>query len=645
MKYLLLVLLISFDLSASEDCITSPHHQEGIQELVHVLETLESDIENAPCKAKEPPTQTEIKNLIDKKRKSSSSGSVHGVNFVDEDPALIESFKELTTAVDFFAINPDPNRQIDIQKNYSINPGCTKVDCAVKKIWGETLGPKILYMKLKHGFNGSELVYENSDRFNDAELDDVVMGLEDLPMSWAPVSKNKRMTHFKRGSTLKMYEGRGVAANAMVMLFDIWSDYSPRRRQEVVFHEIAHVMSDNLGNMDDKPEWLNLTGWVKKEDKWSADPSKCQVTEYGATNPAEDWAETLMVYRYKGAEFKKTCPEKYDFVKKHAFKDLEYISTESCSEIPQNQLGSAKGKLKELLVKTSSQPNLNEGSINTQCAGIISDIPVPESELQKCNLSLLLDSIPGESINQLMTEQGIENNSKNRNILFSSLQKDLAEDKSYITATKSSSSELSKKFQTMTAAAIDKSLPIGVGGLTDGHLYWWYAEKKCGELYFKGNLEDIRNCISVDMVNEDNKTSQWREGIFPSFAAPKFLNEKGAVKARKQRDHKLQEQLAKDETFKKLQAGRIRSFQTSLELQAYHASKVIPELPKDLAPKEFCLKTYGGAASYLERLGYSEGQPLPVLQKWCEEVQATKTERFEISYDTWLEKVSSILPK
>ena len=645
MKILILSLLISVQLRASQDCIPGPHHEEGIQEIAHLLETLDSDIENAPCKAKEPPSQDEVNRLISQRRNSKASENVHGVNFVDEDPALIKSFKEMTTAMDIYSINPEPDRQIEIQNQYGINPECTKVDCAVKKIWGEEIGPKLLFMKLKHGFNGSEFVYKNTERFDQSELDDVLMGLEDMPSSWVPIADNKRMTRFKRGSTLAIYANRSVAANATITVFDIWSDLSKRRRQETIFHEVSHNMAYNLGSLDEKPEWLNLTGWIKKEDKWTSDPAKCQVTEYGTTNPAEDWAETLMVYRYKASELKKKCPEKYAFVKKHAFKDIEYLTPESCSEILPTKLSGIKGKLKNLLLTTSQTSNLNDDDINNLCSGFITDVPIPSKELQKCHASLNLNNISQATIDQLMTEEGIEINSKNRNIIFSSLQKNLSEDQSYISATKSSTSELSKKLQAMTSAAIEKSLPSGIGGLTDSHIYWWYAEKKCGELYFKGNIENIRKCITTNMVLEDNKTNEWKEGIFPKFVPPKFLKETAASKALEQRDRKLQEHLNKDETFKILQDNRVKNFKTSLQLQAYRAMKAIPNLPKDLPPKEFCLQTYGGAASYLVLYGFNEGEPLPEIQKWCEQIQATKPERFEIPSSTWNEKVDSIFPK
>jgi len=355
MKFIILlcILFIAHITKAQDEQSYSPCIQTTAKSQLDYLNDLEKHIEwfgasdheimNAPCKSNKLPTLIEMKKFISSKALPDNSQwgwaksligplnkPINGVQFKKESPVMIEAFSKLTTAMDVFGIFPNENKQIDFQALKNINPECEKVLCAVEKIWGEALGDKILYTLLKHNFNTSEYAFDNSDRFNEKEINDVMLALEDLPKGMIPLgSENQRLTHFKRGYTLSS-NGPGVLANAVIMLFDEWST-SPRiERQYTTFHELSHNIGTHFNKIDLSPGWLSLSHWIKKGDDWSKSSKACFASEYGLTNPAEDWAESVTAFRYNGANFQKKCPEKFNFIKKYAFNGLEYTSASSC---------------------------------------------------------------------------------------------------------------------------------------------------------------------------------------------------------------------------------------------------------------------------------------------------------------------------
>lgn len=302
------------------------------------------DISKSACKSRKVPTPDEIKDYlkqqdagpVDDTKSSSKNQSVNGVNFENESAKMIEAFENLTTSYDTFGMYKRPENQKDFQQKYNINPECKKVICAVEKIWGEELGLKMLYILTKHHFNTSEFAYSNSDRFKIKEIDDVILGLEDLPQSFMPLGESsqrpfQRLAHYKRGA-VSPFDDAKTYANAVVMLFDEWSKQNSADRQYTVFHEMSHNISSSLGGVDESPDWLALSSWTKVGDEWEKDKNACMPSKYGSANPDEDWAESLAAYRYNSINFKTRCPEKYKFIKEVVFDDVEYTHEELCQD-------------------------------------------------------------------------------------------------------------------------------------------------------------------------------------------------------------------------------------------------------------------------------------------------------------------------
>jgi hypothetical protein len=309
-----------------------------IDKLLQWFSSEDDEIMNAPCKSKILPTEYEMMDFIDSKTKGSVKNSkIHGVKFVKEKSELLDAYRDIVTAKDSYGIAENKENQRKLQSEYEINPECQKVLCSLEKVWGREYAIKMLYIKLKYGFNISEFAFDNASRFKLDELNDVLLALEDIPSHFLPLgSGNRPLIHFERGKNLGTYKEKTLA-NAVVMIFDYWDLESGPKRQYTIFHEMAHNISSHLDQMDRSPEWLDLSGWIKKGDNWERSGSGCFVSDYSKVNPWEDFAESVSKYRYNGKAFKSQCPRKYEFIKKKVFKNIEYLSNESCSsELKEN---------------------------------------------------------------------------------------------------------------------------------------------------------------------------------------------------------------------------------------------------------------------------------------------------------------------
>lgn len=285
-----------------------------------------NQVKNSKCRARTP-LEKEISNFLDSFVDTEEMISVNGVSFENESLQLVDAFKELTSRYNL--IGDLETKQVDIQKQYSINPSCKKVLCAVKKIFGEKIGPKILFLKKKHGLNGSELSFQNSSRLTPNELDRMIRAVEDFPDLTFPLEKNKRFTKFKRGYSLAS-NGEGVVANAQITFFDRWSELGSDEMMEyTVFHELGHYIGNEL-ELDDSSEWRSLSGWVEKNGEWRSLEKNKIISKYGQTNPAEDFAESVVTYRYNPDLLKFISPEKYRYIKETVFNGLEFTSEEQC---------------------------------------------------------------------------------------------------------------------------------------------------------------------------------------------------------------------------------------------------------------------------------------------------------------------------
>jgi len=311
------------------DCSSADKHLEGgfPQDVLEWWAAKKNKVAGAKCNNPKTVSEQEILSYINRnKEHKKTNDSFYGISLEDEDPHLIELLKKLTQfdgMWNFF----DEQKNLDSQKTFDIPEDCKKVLCAAKSIFGEKQAPKLLYLMDKYELNLSHVTDDNITAFKDKQIDTILEAVDDLPSHLMPFEKNQYFKHYKNGYG----PSDTTIANATITFYDPWDNQdSSEMRMYTVIHEIGHNIGSRL-NQDEDPEWLNLTGWFELDGKWTSAKDDQQVSKYGATNPAEDFAEAFSGYRYDPERLKAISPKKYEYMKNKVFLGIEYTSEEKCA--------------------------------------------------------------------------------------------------------------------------------------------------------------------------------------------------------------------------------------------------------------------------------------------------------------------------
>lgn len=329
----LLSLLFIFSAFAQEENCDHIHHHE-LADLVRLEKQLDwkaasdDDIKKAFCTRKTPFTNEEMNQWLNANKSSLKlSKNINGISFENESPEDLESFRLLTSFVDY-------GGTIVPEKQKTFSSTCKKVDCAVKEIFGNDVGLQLLFMQRRYGMNGSHIIKEETQAslWKKEELDTVLLALSDFPEGVMPIQESKTFIHANRETD----NGRTLA-NAVITVFQRWNTQTPEQRRSTVIHELGHAIA-GVTKLDDSPVWMKHSGWstataiVDGETVTVAKAAKPEtiVSEYGQTNEWEDLAESVVAYRYNPKALKELSPDKYNLVKKLIFDNVEYTSEQAC---------------------------------------------------------------------------------------------------------------------------------------------------------------------------------------------------------------------------------------------------------------------------------------------------------------------------
>lgn len=361
--FLFSLLIFPMNLLADVSCgqkLSLPDIDPELSQLAHEIgrhSCSDEEVLTAFCKNTTAPSMALMQEFINsQKDQTLTSEDISGIKIEDESEILINAFRELTTPLHHigFGLSTLAPKE-SLQVKYNINPECQKVECAIKKIWGEKMGTQILYTYLAHGYNSSEYSYIHSLRFSQEEMDEVLMALEDLPpfyqkLGWNekargiqkeklanPANERASAQRLSRYSYSSPFNSKSIA-DATIGLFDLWTTQTPAQKQYTIYHELSHNIAIRLNKIDLSDEWLNLSGWRKiskirgfdPNEKWEKKDDACFVSGYASEKPQEDFAESVTAYRYVGKRFKEMCPEKYAFIKDNVYQGMEYLNDKDC---------------------------------------------------------------------------------------------------------------------------------------------------------------------------------------------------------------------------------------------------------------------------------------------------------------------------
>lgn len=283
------------------------------------------DIRTSECRDKMPSLSEITQMNKDFYGSGDQSAVIGGVSLEGESPDSLMAFTDLLTNRGTFKNEMDTK---DVSKK--VPQSCKKVACATEAVFGKELGQKLLYLK-QFGFNGSEIAHDSSSRFRKDEVDSIIRSVRAFPKGLFPLDTDKQITKFKRGYTLKVH-GDKTLAFARIAFYDLWSDgnYSKEQMESTSFHEIAHYISSEL-DLDESPEWMAISGWVDHGDfQYSSARKDNFCSHYAKDSPGEDFAESLVAYRYNPELLQAASMEKYNFIKENVFGGVEYTSQKEC---------------------------------------------------------------------------------------------------------------------------------------------------------------------------------------------------------------------------------------------------------------------------------------------------------------------------
>lgn len=336
MNRLHILFTLLFAATVKADCQLQPIiNLDDIAEVAGAVEIRwhpdDSKARVAPCKQGAPTIAEMESYLRDRSTRINRSAVVNGVALEDE-TSLIQLFDKIHKK----SIHHDKNKNYARGAgNLSVPAGCKSVKCAMQSLYGEKVGVQLLYMYSKFSFNGSHLSQERARHWRPEELDRIIAGLNDLPETFFPLYENQRFVH--TGTTKESAVSGNTIADSAVNVYNNWNTETATSQVTTIAHELGHNISHRR-NLEEKPEWLNLSGWKSKPNgddpgsvQWTMTRPTAAVSEYGKTNPGEDFAETLAAYRYDGANLKRTHPDKYNYMKNVVFTGVEYDSEEHCS--------------------------------------------------------------------------------------------------------------------------------------------------------------------------------------------------------------------------------------------------------------------------------------------------------------------------
>lgn len=374
MNLLILLLFTYFSASAHELCHETTHPELNdlikLEKAIDWTAASDSQIRHAPCTRKNAFTDEEMKTWMSSNDSSPKiNKSINGINFEDESFENLEAFRHLTTYVDILG-------RKDTEKHKDFSSQCKKVECAVKEILGNEIGLPLLYMQRRFGLNGSHIIkpQEEATAWQKSELDTVILALSDFPDGVMPIQNSRTMIHAPRNHG----NGRTIA-NAVITIYELWNEQSPEQQRSTIVHELGHAIA-GISDLDDHDHWLQHSGW-REETKvkngqtytqYESSNTDTIISEYGLTNPHEDFAEAVVAYRYNPVALKEASPGKYNLIKEAVFDNVEYTSQAACSN-PQRMSNKLRDELSQEISEWSpSEDELRQ--ISNRCSRLAIEI-------------------------------------------------------------------------------------------------------------------------------------------------------------------------------------------------------------------------------------------------------------------------------
>jgi hypothetical protein len=255
------------------------------------------------------------------------SRRVHSVSFRGQPRLLVDGFTVLTSKA--------------TAAQLAAAAGCADVPCAVRRIFGEVEGPRLLYLLVRYRYNASHLADASARPWPAEDLADILLALSDLPPATVPFSqlpirplvreaRYDRIRDLYPGPPETIIAINVPAAREGIRAAGMWDSLPPPARRAAIFHEVAHdFFRVQIRRSDAQRTWARamradaLLALAQGRDSGA-------VSAYAGQSPEEDFAESAAAYRYLPQLIAERAPNRARLLRAWYFDGLSYQTDAQC---------------------------------------------------------------------------------------------------------------------------------------------------------------------------------------------------------------------------------------------------------------------------------------------------------------------------
>ena len=253
---------------------------------------------------------------------------VGDVRFVQRPAVLVEALRELTS-------------QMPAETLAKFASDCPTVHCAITRIFGNPQGLRLLYLMVRYRYNASHWADRHAVPWTGQELADILLALGDLPPAATPFydQRLRSLVHEAQHERLKslfpITSGEMVAISSSSDSVGIrttyrWHLMPQHQRRAAMFHELAHdFLRQQRSIVDADAIWYKAMAadevFREKTGRFSS-----TVSRYASESLDEDFAESVVAYRYAPELMKGRTPNRANLLKVWYFDGLSYDAPASC---------------------------------------------------------------------------------------------------------------------------------------------------------------------------------------------------------------------------------------------------------------------------------------------------------------------------
>jgi hypothetical protein len=206
---------------------------------------------------------------------------------------------------------------------------CDTPACAMDAVYGAGIGARLLHLYVDYGFNGSHRGRAAARAWTVDELDAVIAAAADAPL--APQARERLLLRDERieryrsalaitdpAETIVAINGGGDIG---LRFGEAWAALPPGQRRAAALHEFAHEIARTRGKAEG---WSSRWADAAMADAFLARRAglpTSRVSRYAMTNMAEDFAESVVAYRYAPELLKSRAPNRMRFLREVVFRE------------------------------------------------------------------------------------------------------------------------------------------------------------------------------------------------------------------------------------------------------------------------------------------------------------------------------------